>query len=194
MGTWQLQIRTQPLGWEYTFNKGLHGGDRYLEFRKIVAISSLFDQCVRNLVGMLRIWYGTHCIVLKRKFIRSQVSVCRHLELRRNSAIPSLFDLFSPNLVGMLQIRCWMQLLSRKWAQGLNSKMAAAAILIFKRCGLFITIKPFLTKHVGNIKYRPAGKKTANINVKYYISLKRGVYRPDSTYKTSKMIYQNTSQ
>ena len=43
------------------------------------------------------------------------------------------FDLFSPNLVGMLQIRCWMQLLSRKWAQGFNSKMAAAAILNFEK-------------------------------------------------------------
>ena len=29
------------------------------------------------------------------------------------------------------------------------------------------------------------------INVNNYISLKRGVYRPDSTYKTAKMIYQN---
>ena len=36
-------------------------------------------------------------------------------------------------------------------------------------------------------------KKTANINVKNYISLKHGVYRPDSTYKTAKMIYQNYS-
>ena len=29
------------------------------------------------------------------------------------------------------------------------------------------------------------------INVKNYFSLKHGVYRPDSTYKTAKMIYQN---
>ena len=32
-----------------------------------------------------------------------------------------------------------------------------------------------------------------NINVKNYSSLKRGVYRPDSTYKTTKMIYQKCS-
>ena len=52
----------------------------------------------------------------------------------------------------------------------------------------------FLTKHVVNIKYRPAGRKTANINVKKLnSSLKRGVYRPDSTYKTAKMIYQEYS-
>ena len=31
------------------------------------------------------------------------------------------------------------------------------------------------------------------INVKNYSSLKRGVYRPDSTYKTAKMIYQEYS-
>ena len=31
------------------------------------------------------------------------------------------------------------------------------------------------------------------INVKNYISLKRGVNRPDSTYKTAKMIYQKYS-
>ena len=86
-----------------------------------------------------------------------------------------------------------MQLLSRKWAQGLNLKRAAAAILNFERYGHFITIKPFLTKHVFDIKYRPAGRKTANINVKNHISLKRGVYRPDSTYKTAKMIYQKYS-
>ena len=33
----------------------------------------------------------------------------------------------------------------------------------------------------------------ANNNVKNYISLKRGVYRPDSTYKTAKVIYQKYS-
>ena len=48
-----------------------------------------------------------------------------------------------------------------------------------------------LTKHGVNIKYMPAGRKTANINVKNYINLIRGVYRPDNTYKTAKMIYQN---
>ena len=30
-------------------------------------------------------------------------------------------------------------------------------------------------------------------NVKNYISSKRGVYRPDCTYKTAKMIYQKYS-
>ena len=30
-----------------------------------------------------------------------------------------------------------------------------------------------------------------NFNVKNYISLKRGVNRPDCTYKTAKMIFQN---
>ena len=53
--------------------------------------------------------------------------------------------------------------------------------------------KVFLTKHVVNIKYRPSGRTTANINVKNYSSSKRGVYRPDSTYKTAKMIYQKYS-
>ena len=33
----------------------------------------------------------------------------------------------------------------------------------------------------------------ANINVTNYINLKRGVYRPDSTYETAKMIYQKLS-
>jgi hypothetical protein len=41
------------------------------------------------------------------------------------------------------------------------------------------SIKPFLTEHVVIYKYRLAVRKTANINVKNYISLKRGVYRPD---------------
>jgi hypothetical protein len=42
--------------------------------------------------------------------------------------------------------------------------------------------------HVVKIKYRHAARKTANINVKNYISLKRGVYRPPCTYKTAKII------
>ena len=53
-----------------------------------------------------------------------------------------------------------------------------------------ITIKPFLTKHVVNIRYRPAGRKTAKSDVKNYSIFKRGACRPDSTYKTAKMIYQ----
>ena len=64
--------------------------------------------------------------------------------------------------------------------------------MVYKEFNELLT-KVFLTKHVGNIKYRPSGRKTANINVKNYCSLKRGVYRPDSTYKTAKMIYQNYS-
>ena len=64
---------------------------------------------------------------------------------------------------------------------------------ISKRCGHFITIKPLLTEHVVNMKCRLAGRKTANINVKNYISLKHDVYRPDSSYKTAKMIYQKYS-
>ena len=59
---------------------------------------------------------------------------------------------------------------------------------IAKKCGYFITIKPFLTKHVVNIDYRLAGRKTANIIDTNYLSLKRGVYRPDCTYKTAKMV------
>ena len=51
----------------------------------------------------------------------------------------------------------------------------------------------FLTKLVVYIKYRCAARKTANINIKNYLSLKRGVYRPDSTYKTAKMIYRKYS-
>ena len=74
-----------------------------------------------------------------------------------------------------------------------NSRWQPPTSWISKRCGHFNTIKPFLTKHVVNTKYRPAGRKTANINVKNYISLNRGVYRPDSTYKTAKMIYQKYS-
>ena len=69
--------------------------------------------------------------------------------------------------------------------------MAAAAQLNFFKCDYFITIKPLLTKHVDNIKYRLAVRKTANIYVKNYISLKRGVYRPDCTSKTAKIIFQN---
>ena len=50
--------------------------------------------------------------------------------------------------------------------------MAATAILNFeKKCGYFNTIKPFLTKHVDNIKYRLAARKTANIIVKNCIGL-----------------------
>jgi hypothetical protein len=47
-----------------------------------------------------------------------------------------------------------------------------------------------------NLTWRPlTGSRhgiTASIhdNVKNYSSFKRGVYRPDSTYKTAKMIYQ----
>ena len=66
--------------------------------------------------------------------------------------------------------------------------MAAAAILNIEKMW---PIKPFLTEHVVNIKCRLAGRKTANINVKNCLSLKRGVYRPYCTYKTVKMIYQN---
>ena len=58
------------------------GGDRHLEFRKVVAISIIFDQCAPNSVAMLRIWYGTHCIVEKCKLTRSQDGGCRHLRLR----------------------------------------------------------------------------------------------------------------
>ena len=36
-------------------------------------------------------------------------------------------------------------------------------------------------------------KRQILFNVKNYISLKRGVYRPYSTYKTAKMIYQKSS-
>ena len=35
-----------------------------------------------------------------------------------------------------------------------------------------------------------AGSKTTNITVENYIGSKRGVYRPDSTYKTAKIINQ----
>ena len=62
--------------------------------------------------------------------------------------------------------------------------MAAAAILNIEK--MWPIIKPFLTEHVVNIKCRLAGRKMANINVKNYISLKRGVYRPDNTYKLQK--------
>ena len=71
--------------------------------------------------------------------------------------------------------------------------MAAATKLNFEKMWPFHTIEPFLTKHVVNIYYRPSGRKTANINVKNYISLKRGVYWLDSTYKTAKMINQKYS-
>ena len=36
-------------------------------------------------------------------------------------------------------------------------------------------------------------KSLSSINVENYISLKRGVYRLGSTYKTAKMIYQKDS-
>ena len=39
----------------------------------------------------------------------------------------------------------------------------------------------------------PSARKTANINVKNYIRSKRGVYRPECTYKTAKMNYQKYS-
>ena len=39
----------------------------------------------------------------------------------------------------------------------------------------------------------PLVEKRQNINVKNNISLKRGIYRPDSRYKTGKMIYQKYS-
>ena len=49
----------------------------------------------------------------------------------------------------------------------------------------------FLTEHFVDIKYRPAGRKTANINVKNCYGLERGFYMPDGIYKTAKMIYQS---
>ena len=66
-------------------------------------------------------------------------------------------------------------------------------IEFLKDVDISIPLNRFLTKHVVYIKYRRAARKTANINVKNYMSLKRGVYRPDSTYKTAKMIYQRYS-
>ena len=86
-----------------------------------------------------QIWWEwcAYDIVEKCKFTKSQDGGCRHLELRKTFAIPLLVDLFSPNLVGMLQIRCWIQLVSRKWAQRFHSKMAAAAILNFEKMWLF---------------------------------------------------------
>ena len=51
--------------------------------------------------------------------------------------------------------------------------------------------KVLLTKYVVNIKYRPAGKKTANIIFNNYSSSSCGVYEPDCIYETAKMIQQN---
>ena len=85
-----------------------------------------------------------------------------------------------------VECNCWVRNEHKDWSQ----RWWLPPYWISKRCGHFSTIIPFVTKHVVNIKYRPAGRKTANIVVKNYISLERGVYRPDSTYKTAKMIYQ----
>ena len=84
-------------------------------------------------------------------------------------------------------------ILTKQLAQWLIQRWRLPPYWLSKRCGHSITIKPFLTKHVVNIKYWPAGRKTAYINVKNYSSCKRGVYRPDSTYKTAKLVYQKYS-
>ena len=85
-----------------------------------------------------------------------------------------------------VECNCWVRNKHKNWIQ----RGRLPPYWISERCGHFITIKPFLTKHVVYIKYRCAARKTANINVKNYKSLKHGVYRPDSTCKTAKMIYQ----
>ena len=43
-------------------------------------------------------------------------------------------------------------------------------------------------QHVVKMKYRPAARKTAIINVKNYNSVKRRVCGPDCTYKTAQII------
>ena len=60
---------------------------------------------------MLRILYGTHCKVKKRKLTNSQISGRRHLEFRKSVVISLLFDQSSPNSVGMLRIWHTTQLL-----------------------------------------------------------------------------------
>ena len=71
--------------------------------------------------------------------------------------------------------------------------MAAAAILSFEKLWS-IHYSLSIPQQIGvNIKYRPAARKTENINVKNYNNLKRGVYRPDCTCKTAKMIYKKYS-
>ena len=123
-----------------TFNRAQCGGGRHLEFRKGVDISLLLDQCAPNLVGMLRIWYGTHCIVKKHKFTRSQEGGCRHLELRKTFEISSPFDLFSPNLVGCcyfdVECNCWLGNEHKDWIR----RWRLLPYWISKRCGHFITL------------------------------------------------------
>ena len=56
-------------------------------------------------------------------------------------------------------------------AAWLVKPMQSAVIFDTKMC----------TQHIVKIKYRTAVRKMANINIKIYNSLKRGVYRPDCT-------------
>ena len=84
------------------FNKSPDGGCRYLKFRKIVAIS---HQSAPKFVGMLQIFYSTHCFVEKSTFNKSQDGCCRRLEFRKTVAISLIFNRSSPNLMGILQIQ-----------------------------------------------------------------------------------------
>ena len=85
-------------------------------------------------------------------------------------------------------IQCWMVIIiylqaqfpikvgvfsSRNWRRSVNSAR--------KRCKLLVyAVSERATPYISD-------------NVKIYISLKRSVYKPNWTYKTAKMIYQNYS-
>jgi hypothetical protein len=73
-----------------------------------------------------------------------------------------------------------------------NVKTLTKNATVAQKC-IFRKLQDGGGKRVVNIECKLAGRKTANINDKNYFSLKHGVYRPDSTYKTAKMISQNFS-
>ena len=123
--------------------------------------SLLLDQSSPNLMGILQIQYRTQ--LLCRKLTAYQNSRWRHLEFRKSCC--HFFTIRrSPNLVEMLRIWHKTQLSSQKVHIHQNSRWRLPPSWISKSCGQFTTIWPFLTKHVVNIKYRPAAGNTANIN------------------------------
>ena len=101
------------------------------EFRTSVTISSLLDQLLPNLRGMLRLCHRTQLSYRNCTFIKSQDGGRCHLEFLKFVVISILMDQSSPNLVRTLRI-CQRRNCQIKIAYSPKLKMAAAAVLSFE--------------------------------------------------------------
>ena len=142
------------------FTRIKDGGRRHLKFRKSVAISSLLDQSSSNLMGMLVICYRTQLFNQKCIFTKIKDGGRRHLEIRKSFGL-----LQFPDPISGFCNRSNFPAISHNATSDLKVEIMINGTGRIQRNAQQV----FLTKHVVNIKYRPAGRKTANINVKNYI-------------------------